>query len=153
MTVTISNSSPPDNEIVSKWPEYIRKLAQQIDNLVATIAGLGITDVSLNNTQTLLEVGNHLADAAFEVVFLSCDSGSADIDQITKGSHGQLKVMIARTENITFSTDNNIVLNQAHDEELDMETGDMIILVNMDGDQDTGADGIWREISRSLSMV
>ncbi len=153
MGVTISSISPPDNELVSKWPEYIRGLAEAVDNLKTTIGGLSITDVALVDTQTILEVGNHLADCAFEVIFLSCDDGSADISNITQGDHGQLKIFIARTGNIKFSNDNNIILNQAHDSELEMETGDMIILVNMDGDSELGADGNWREISRSLSVV
>lgn len=152
MTVTISEVSPPDNEIVSKWPEYIRKVAQELDNILTAIAGLAITDVELNNTQTLLEVGNHLADVSFEMVFLNIDSGAADINQITEGRHGQVKVMLARSEDITFSNDGNIILNQT-DAELDLEVGDMITLVNVDGDQDTGADGEWRELARALSAV
>jgi len=152
MTVTISETSPPDNEIVSKWPEYIRKVAQELDNILTAIAGLAITDVELNNTQTLLEVGNHLADVSFEMVFLNIDSGAADINQITEGRHGQVKVMLARSEDITFSSDGNIILNQT-DAELDLEVGDMITLVNVDGDQDTGADGEWRELARALSAV
>jgi len=152
MTVTISEVSPPDNEIVSKWPEYIRKVAQELDNILTAIAGLAITDVELNNTQTLLEVGNHLADVSFEMVFLNIDSGAADINQITEGRHGQVKVMLARSEDITFSNDGNIILNQT-DAELDLEVGDTITLVNVDGDQDTGADGEWRELARALSAI
>jgi len=34
-----------------------------------------------------------------------------------------------------------------------LEVGDMITLVNVDGDQDTGADGEWRELARALSAV
>jgi len=152
MTVSVTLTSPPDDEPVSKWPEYIRRVASLLDDLTTAISGLSITDIDLSDGQSILEVGNHLADVAVEVVFLSCDSGSADIKDISGGSNGQLKFFIIKTTNIKLSNDSNIILNQTYSNEFEPVIHDMIAFVNIAGNPDTDTDGTWREILRNLAV-
>ena len=152
MTVSVTLTSPPDDELVSKWPEYIRRVASLLDDIYTTISGLAITDVALVDGQNILEVGNHLADVAVEIVFLSCESGSADIEYISEGSNGQLKFFIINTTNIKLSNDSNISLNQTYSNEFESAIHDMIAFVNLDGNPDLGVDGTWREILRNLAV-
>ena len=154
MTVSVTTTSPPDNELVSKWPEYVRRVASLLDDIITSVSGLGIVDVPLDNGDTLLEVGDTLGDVALEVVFLSCDSGSADIDLISGGSNGQLKFFIIKTAGIKFSddTNTNIALNQTYSDEFESAIHDVIAFVNVDGNPETLNNGTWREILRNLAV-
>jgi len=136
-----------DNTQVSRWPEYIRQIAQEIETLRTTISGLSITDLLVSDTQTLLEVGNHLADAAFEMVFVSCEEGAAEIINITKGRHGQVKFLVAEpldhlvpTGDVSFASGGNIELDTSP---INAADNRIITLINNGGDPDIGANGTW----------
>lgn len=88
------------------------------------------------------------SDTPFEVIVLAAD-GAVDLTNITGARKGMIKVIIADDNNVCVKHNvDKIILKGAAD--LDMEAGDVLILVNRDGDPDTATDGYWREVLRNL---
>jgi hypothetical protein len=74
--------------------------------------------------------------------------GAATLTNITGGRAGQFKVLVADDANVSIVHSASIILKG--DANLDMQAGDILILLNRDGDPDTPANGYWREVSRTL---
>jgi hypothetical protein len=88
------------------------------------------------------------SDTPFEVIVLTAD-GAVDLTNITGARKGIINVIIADDNNVCVkhNVDKIILKGAAY---LDMEAGDVLILVNRDGDPDTATDGYWREVLRNL---
>ena len=151
--MTVDASKPLDTEFGSNIPAYLRETRAQANaaELIAGGAGLPVqSDVDLTPGQTTLVVGTHVSEAALDIVHL--DAAAAEIVQlITHGTGGQVKVIVAEGNNVTIRHDGvNITLNG--NDNLPMQTNDVLVLVNIGGAGDGVTNGNWVETSRVIRV-
>ncbi len=150
--MAIDASKPTDLEFGSSHAAYIREVRQQTNDNEAAIGAAAYiptqSDVDMTPGQATLIVGTHVADVAFEVVHINSATAET-VDTMTFGTAGQIKIFIAEGNNVTIGHDGvNISLNGNDD--LPMEVGDALTLVNVGGAGDGITDGTWWESGRVL---
>ncbi len=153
--MTVDATRPLDTEFGSTHAEYIREGRVQMNANEAAVAAAAYapvqSDVDMTPAQTVLIVGTHIANVAFEIVHIN--AGAAEtVDTITFGTAGQIKIFVAEGNNVTIGHDGiNITLNGNDD--LPMQTNDVLTLVNVGGAGDGITDGNWIETGRVVRSV
>ena len=148
-------NSPSDYDLVSSLAARDREERVAINALEAAIASLGsvatVTRLELVVGATTIVVGaGGLSLLRIEVVLLTA-IGPADIAQITGGTEGQIKIFVLLDADVRFVRNPaQIALNQpAHLAHFGGYAGDVIAMVNINGNPSTGVDGYWKEIWRA----
>lgn len=112
---------------------------------------------ALTFTGGLLTVGSELENTSMEIVELTGD-GAQTLSSIESGRAGQIKQIMAQDDNITLAQDKSSTtggsfsLNSPSGEDLQLNTSDVIVLVNVDGDGGTTSHGYWQEMYRTLAV-
>ncbi|MFH1952590.1 MAG: hypothetical protein ABIL06_13335 [Pseudomonadota bacterium] len=114
---------------------------------------IGATTYSMTAAQTSLTIGTELKASPIEVVFLGA-SAAESLNMINGSNDGHIKVIVASNANVTIvRNDAYIKLNQpTANPNFAMSTGDILALVNEDGNPDTPANGTWKELFRSIQL-
>lgn len=113
----------------------------------------GVTTHAMTTGQTTLTVGTELKDTPIEVIFLS--GIAAEILSMINGSRdGHIKIIVATNNNVTVARDDTYIKtkNPLANPNFAMQAGDILALVNVDGNPGAGLHGTWLELYRSLQV-
>jgi len=155
--MTLDATKPTDEELVSVLPSYIRANRAAINILEA--AGFGdvvtVTDLAIATGLTSLIVGTHLSAAEIEIVKARAVTTNI-INQITKGTNGQIKIFVFQNSSVTFvdgvKNTGYLYLNQLPiGSSFSAAIDDVLALVNIGGDGSSEY-GYWKEIWRMISV-
>ena len=149
--MTINANQPVDQVLNALWPLYIRENRAEINEVWGAITGLSTVDTiyEMGAGEFTLEIGVDIANLPLEVISLT-GVIAVDLDQITKGTGGMLKIIRAGDANVTVKHDASYIsLNGGVD--IALEPGNILGLVNIGGDPDTSTNGIWYEVFSSSS--
>ena len=151
--MTINASVPVGTDLVSSLDSYIRDDRAQINLLWAAITAANCTYTAHEMTagEFEMEIGVDLEDVILETVGLT-GSVAVNLIQISGGSSGMVKILKAGDGNVTVKHDTSYI-DLSGDADLTLTAGNTLILVNIGGDPDTSANGIWYELARSGSAV
>ena len=145
---------PKDTDLVSELAlreRETRAYINSLETLLALLSGVSVsTEYNCGAGQSDLPVGNPgLGDIPIEMVFIT-GTGAAQVDTISGAREGQIKIFRLGDANVTFALGGNLVLNQPGAAPPYGGTiGDIIALVNKDGDPATVTDGSWYELWRT----
>jgi len=147
-------NKPTDQEMGSALAIYLREVRAAVNALSAG-TGVGTTTLNMVLGTTLLDVGVDLGMFGVDLVRATADV-AVSIDTIIHGISGQIKIFIALDGNITLvdgiAAGGHLYLNQLPAlSSFAMQTGDVIALVNIDGDGSV-ITGYWRELFRSVAL-
>lgn len=154
--MALNPSKPTDQELVSMWPYWVRKLAVAINAMeVEGYIDIVFTELTIGAGITSLAIGTDLSAATEENIKIDA-LGASTFYQITGGIAGQVKTFIIQDNNISFldgpKLTGQFYLNQLPAlSTLGTQQDDVITLINIDGDG-AGNDGYWKEVSRQLSV-
>ena len=153
--MSLDPSKPTDQEIVSKWPYWVRKSREEINSLEIGIVDLVFTDLIVLAGSTSLTVGTELSMSDFEYIMIG-GVGAASINQIRGGAEGLVKTFIFKDNNMSLidgpKSDGRLYLNQLPVlSTFNAQQDDVITLINIGGDG-AGVYGYWKELSRQLSV-
>jgi len=159
--MTVDATKPTETEFVDTHAGYIRTLAAAMNALELNIQGVVATEFDLTTGDTTMDIDADISDALIEVLRLDMDAGggTADIATITGGTQGQIKIIIIEDTGITFSrsasqADGTIWLNQtAGASDYGGTVGDILCLVNIDGNPATPTEGYWKELFRTAQVT
>jgi len=117
------------------------------------LATLGVSTYAMTGGQTILTVGTELKDVPIEMIFLAA-SAAETLERINGSRDGNIKVLIATNDNVTVQRNDSYIKtkNPLLAADFNMNTGDILILANVDGNPDTLANGTWIELVRSLQV-
>jgi len=152
--MTVDASVPLDSVFGSLIASYVRETREFANELEAAI-GLAVapptqSDVDMTPGQTALIVGSHLSAVAVQVCHINSATAET-VGSITFGDGGQVVVFVAEGNNVTIGHDGvNITLNG--DDDLPLQTNDVLVLANVGGAGDGVTDGNWVEVARSLRV-
>ena len=153
--MTLDPSQPTDQALNATWPAWIRALAIEVNTLISSDSELTISSVEIAAGDISIDVGAELTDIKYEVVLVT-GSGAADIEQIRLGTEGQIKVFIFMDNNISFTagakSSGGVFLNQPLATSTNFQINDVLVLINIDGDDGASTDGYWQELYRKLSI-
>lgn len=137
-------------------PNTVAELVSFLSNAVADVNSLwalyssGAWVVSYKD-EVIASDSIVASDVPIEVLALTA-GGAQDLAELTGGRKGMIKIIVFDDANITVKHDpSKIILKGGAD--LDPVAGDVLVLVNRDGDPDAtpaAVDGYWREILRNL---
>lgn len=152
--MTLSVIQPTDSEQNSRWPYWIRTLAAAINAIEGGSSSITITEVSMSAGDTALVVGVDISALKIEVILLS-SIGATTLTYIRGGTEGQIKIIIFVDNDVTVQdgveSDGKIYLNQVALTTTNFLQGDVLVLVNIDGDGGSTY-GYWKEIWRMISV-
>ena len=151
--MSLDTTKPADSALVSVLAEYIRANRVAINTNETSIAAgsaLVYTNLNVNAGTTALAIGTDLSSAMLEMVRIT-GSGAADIEEITGGTAGQVKIFHLGDADIRFKRDlTKIALNQSAAEDYyGGVTYDVVAFVNIGGDPAASANGVWWELFRT----
>jgi len=155
--MSLDATKPADTALVSELGEIGRETRAAVNALetsIAALAGVALaTEQNLVGGTTNLVIGTDVSNVAFEVVIVS-GAGACVLATMTGGTAGQLKIFVCADANITFTKGlaaaGAFVLNQPdHAADYAGYAGDIIALVNVDGDPATANNGYWQEVWRT----
>lgn len=154
--MSLDDTLPTDNTTtLAEYAALLRDTREEVNTLAAAIAALGgavasVSTLICGSGKTQIVVGTDVGDITLETVFIT-GSAAVDIDEIVQGRAGQIKIFVFGDTNVTFSNANDkIDLNCVGD--YVSATGDIIGLVNVDGDPATSENGYWKEVFRNLAV-
>ena len=153
--MSLDISKPTDQELVSKWPYWVRESREEINSLEIGIVDLVFTNLVVLAGSTTLTIGTELSISDFEYIVID-GVGAAPINQIRGGAEGLVKTFIFKGNNVSFvdgpKSDGRLYLNQLPVfSTFNAQQDDVITLVNIGGDG-AGDYGYWKELSRQLSV-
>jgi hypothetical protein len=122
--------------------------------MVAIVSALGgATSYTMTAGQTALTVGVELTTSFLEVVFLSA-TGAEELQHINGSNSGDIKIFIMVNDNVTVVRNDSYIKtkNPLLNPNFDMDTGDVIGLVNNGGVSGTATNGTWVELFRGLQV-
>lgn len=151
--MAVDATRPQDISLVSElayWIRNTRAAHNVLETLVAAGSSLVYTDLNVAAGVTALECGVDLSNAMLEVISIT-GTGVAEIEEITLGQAGQVKIFRIGDGNITFAYDLlRLALNQAPaDPAYGGTTGDILALMNLGGDPTVPDNGVWWELFRT----
>jgi hypothetical protein len=129
------------------------RLAVNTANTAITALGGAVAsaiDLVLTSGTTQIIVGTDMGAIALELVNLTA-GGACVIDEIVSGTAGQMKIIVFGDTNITL-TNNSAKIDLNCVGNFTGAVGDVIALVNVDGDPATVENGYWKEIFRNLAV-
>lgn len=154
--MSLDATLPTDNTTtLAEYAALLRATREEVNTLATAVAALGgavasVSTLSCGSGKTQIVVGTDVGDITLETVLIT-GTAAVDIDEIVQGRAGQIKVFIFGDTNITFSNANDkIDLNCVGD--YTSAAGDVVALVNIDGDPDISENGYWKEIFRNLAV-
>ena len=147
----LSGTSPV---VVSNSPKVLGS-ASAISVNAATTTTTGIAKLAYKSTSVTLGAGNQsmtvnnsqLYDNPIEIVLLTGNGAGTTLQEISSGTAGQVKIIIAQDSNTTVERGtgaNDIRLASVAGADLSMSTGDTLTIV-FDGT-------LWRETARSFAL-
>ena len=125
-----------------------------VNDLITELAAMGgVTSYTMTAGQTTLTIGTELGDDQVEVVFLGA-TAAEELQRINGANSGNIKVFIATNDNVTVVRNDSYIKtkNPLLNPNFDMDTGDVIALVNNGGISGTATMGTWIEVFRSLQV-
>ena len=149
--MALDATKPTDQVLNAELPKYIRETREAI-NSIETLAGdVSVTKTTIAGGTSSLDIDNDLSDNAIEIILIS-STGNSEIQQITGGTQGQLKIFIMQDADISFKDGNEsggeIYLNQTPaGSTFSCQKNDVLALVNIDGDGSSN-NGYWKEVFR-----
>lgn len=153
--MSLDATKPNDQDLISEFAALLRETRAAI-NASSISAGLTVTQVAaLTGTRDLV-TGTNVSDVSIEIIRLT-GAALSIIRGITGGRDGQIKVFIAEDTNVGLTDgdgnfDNGrLYLNQTAGTVYNIDTGEVIAIVNIGGDPDSDADGFWQELFRTTS--
>jgi hypothetical protein len=148
--MTVDASVPTNTNFGNELAEYIRENRVDINALWTAVGSLSALPVfsELVAAAAIIEVGTHCEDVFLEVVYISA-AGPLTITMISEGREGMIKILLANGNNITLQHGAGF-LELAGDDDINLNDGDSVWLINIDGDPDAPDNGYWREINRNL---
>ena len=153
--MTLSTSQPTDQELNATWPSWIRALAVAINSVTSADSEIDINSVEIAAGDVSIDVGSELEDIKYEVVLIT-GAGAATIQQIRLGTEGQIKIFIFLDNNISFTAgakvSGQLFLNQPLAAVTNFLINDVLVLININGDDGVTTDGYWQELYRKLSI-
>lgn len=151
--MALDTTKPADSDLISVLASYIRANRVAINTNETSIAAgsaLVYTNINISGGVTALDIDTDLSAAMLEMVRITA-SGASDIEEITGGTAGQVKIFHLGDGNIRFKRDlTKIALNQSEAE--DYYGGvqyDVVAFVNIGGDPQVPANGVWWELFRT----
>lgn len=153
--MTLSVTEPTDQELNSRWPYWIRKLAAAFNTIEANSDSITVTSLTVSSGDNALVVSTDLSSQKIEVVLIS-GIGASIIDYIRGGAEGQIKIFIFQDNDISFrdgtKADGKMYLNQLPALTVfNAQQDDVIALVNIGGNGSTEY-GYWKEVWRQVSV-
>jgi len=162
--MTLDATKPSDTgDMNSDLGTYERETRAAVNTLEAAIAAISPTSSFLEFVcsagQTTIVVGSGgLGDVPIETILIT-GSGAAAVQTITGGRSGQIKIFIMGDANISL-VDSDSHLNGTIDlnqlpagGSFGNYLGDVLWVVNIDGDPVAGDNGYWKEINRAPSVT
>ena len=152
--MSLDPNKPTDQELVSMWPWWVRKLTAAI-NAIEYHVDIVFTELTIPTGATALVVGTDLSAATKE--YIKIDSlGAAAVGQIRGGTKGQIKTFIFQGNSLSLldgiKSNGQLYLNQLPVlSTFNAQQDDVITLINIGGDG-AGEYGYWKEISRQMSV-
>jgi len=114
------------------------------------------TAVNMTAGQTSLVTGTSINNVTNETLGMTADA-AVNLTTMTLGASGNVKIIIALDDDITLiqdassTTGGTLNLNSPAGVDLEMQTGDIVGLVNIGGDG-VISHGYWREMYRTLKV-
>jgi len=147
-------TKPTDVEQISAFAAYIRE-ARAAVNALSAGTGVGVTVLDIAAGAVSLTVGTDVGRFGVELVLMTAD-GAVSIANILGGTEGQIKIFLALDNDVDIvdglQAGGAIYLNQLPAlSSYAMQTGDVLALVNVDGDGST-VQGFWRELFRQTAL-
>ena len=153
--MALDASQPTDQELNVMWPSWIRALTVAINSVVSNDSEIDVNSVEIAAGDISIDVGAELTDIKYEIVLVT-GTGAANISQIRLGTKGQIKVFVFMDNNISFTAgakvSGQIFLNQPLAVVTNFLINDVLVLLNIDGDDGASTDGYWQELYRKLSV-
>ena len=136
-------------------------VTNNVSDITIASSGGGAGQISYNaenmvNGQTALVTGTNLTNVINEIVHLTADV-AVNLTTMTLGLAGAIKTIIAGDDDVTIVQNKTSVtggtfsLNSPAGVDLEMQTGDVLTVVNISGDG-TLVHGYWRELYRTLRV-
>lgn len=154
--MSLDPNKPTDQELVSMWPWWVRKLAISINAVeVEGHVDIVFTELTVSAGAIALVVGTDLNVATKEYIKIDA-LGAATIGQIRGGTKGQTKTFIFQDNSLSF-LDGPKLAGQLYLNQLPVlstfsaQQDDVITLINIGGDG-ASEHGYWKELSRQLSV-
>lgn len=156
--MTLNANEPTDQRLVSELPYYIRQGRAALNAHIASNAhDYTVTDLAVAAGATALDTDIDMTDIWIEHLFTS-GVGAATIEYLRGARHGQVKVFHFMNNLVSFQdrgtlTGGTLYLNQLPaDSIMTTDAGDVIALVNINGNPDAAISGYWRELWREIAV-
>jgi hypothetical protein len=128
-----------------------RAALNALETVVNGISGsASVSEVALTAGQTVLIIGTDIGNVQLEVIYLSSDTTETLVN-FTKGTNGQLKIIYFVDANVTIEklvTKFNLNSSGSF-ADFEGSAGDILALVNIDGDPTISENGYWQEAWRT----
>lgn len=144
--MSLDVTKPSGTSLISELDDYQRETRSAVNSLELLISS-GVFPIFYSAiTLDLSEpIGNNYP---VEVLAISSPV-PIDLTHILSCQRGALKVLIFEDNDITVKYNaSKIVLAGAED--ITFNLGDILVLINQEGDPDLSIDGYWREVARKL---
>lgn len=147
--MALNESVPNASSLLSELDDYSREEREAINDLIAEISG------ELVNAETISSVSNNTIAAGTQSLQVKLISINCTVQYLSGGHAGQIVLLkLTSGVSVTFShssaqSNGDIYLNGGS-LDLDATADDLLALVNIGGDPDTGVLGYWRELFRTL---
>lgn len=154
--MTLDITEPSDTRKVSEHAAYIRANRTEINALEAGISDVLQTDYVVGIGQTTLVITTNLSSAMIEIINVTA-LGAEQLDAITGGSAGQIKIFIFGDSNIDMmdsasQANGTFFLNHLPSGTvLPAGIRNVLALVNVGGDG-LVVNGYWKELYRTISV-
>jgi len=115
--------------------------------------GLGVSTHAMTTGQTVLTAGTDIKNTPIEVIFLGA-AAAETLEMINGATDGNIKVLVATGNNVTVKRNDSYIKtkNPTANPDFAMQTGDVLALVNVDGNPSSSLNGTWLELFRALQV-
>jgi hypothetical protein len=146
---------PTDQETVDQLPYWIRETRDYANAISVLSSNVVTTVLTMAAGTTTLIIPTNLSLAQIDIVKLD-SLGLCALSQIRGGTQGQIKLIIAQNNNISFvdgdKTNGHLYLNQMPAlSTYNMQAGDVLAIINMEGNGGAN-NGYWLELFRKLAV-
>jgi hypothetical protein len=154
--MTLDATLPSDSAtVLSSLYSLMRETRALVNSLETQLASAGITTAISQHTMESGETEIDLADlndVPSEFVELT-GTVAVNLEHITGCRAGQIKIIRFMDSNVTVKYDATKIALETYGatEDFSASAGDMLTLINRNGDPDTTTDGLWEEVSRKAT--
>lgn len=147
--MTLNENEPTDNTLFSELDDHQRETRREVNDLSDTISGQVV------GVQTFTSITSESLSVGAQMHELFRIDVNGTLSYITGANEGHIvyiKIQAGHSLTVNHSGSKgsvgDIFLNGTGNN-FNMSEYDMLALVNINGDQETGNDGYWEELSRT----